>query len=124
MTWSFELNWTPGGDDPDALTPRSLLPWWMEDLSGLSIQGADPAPSEDTTMFDMDVPVQHPYTLLPLHFFAPPSQSGGGATGWRCTSCGRLNIQRNLCVQRCGSCSVSLPRGFPQPQPPVYQDVS
>ncbi|KAI1796785.1 hypothetical protein LXA43DRAFT_1089860 [Ganoderma leucocontextum] len=109
VTWSFELDWTPGGDDPDALTTLSLLPWWMEDPFGpQSVQGADPAPSGDATISDnMDMSLQHPYTLLPLHFFAPPSQSGGGATGWRCMSCGRLNVQRNLCVQRCGSCSTS-----------------
>lgn len=115
MTWSFELNWTPGGDDPDALTVPSLLPWWMDDPSGPPTEGADPGPSEDVTMSDdnMDMSLRHPYTLLPLHFFAPPSQTGGGATGWRCTSCGKLNVQRNLCIQRCGSCSVSSSRDFP-----------
>ncbi|PIL24864.1 hypothetical protein GSI_12751 [Ganoderma sinense ZZ0214-1] len=61
MTWSFELNWTPGGDDPDALTVPSWLPWWMEDPSGPSTRGADHGPSEDVAMSNnMNISVQHP----------------------------------------------------------------
>ncbi|KAM5532210.1 hypothetical protein V8D89_014110 [Ganoderma adspersum] len=113
MTWSFELNWTPGGDDPDALTAPSLLPWWMDDPSGPPAQGADPGSSEDVTMSGkMDMSLRHPYTLLPLHFFAPPSQTGGGATGWRCTSCGRLNVQRNLHREHVETSSSEGPEGL------------
>lgn len=92
----------------------------MEDPSTRS---TDPAPSEHVTMSDINASLQHPYTLLPLHFFAPPSQLGDGMTGWRCTSCGRLNVQRNWCVQRCGSCSVSLAPGFPLSRPCTCQNV-
>ncbi|TBU22911.1 hypothetical protein BD311DRAFT_675047 [Dichomitus squalens] len=111
MSWTLDLDWTPGGEDPDALVASNCLPWWMQDHSKASEHDVDPMRSEpgETILIDNSgVPLQHPYTLLPLHFLAPSSRMGGDIKGWHCGTCGRLNVQHNLCTQRCGSCSVSL----------------
>ncbi|KAI0364706.1 hypothetical protein BV20DRAFT_974084 [Pilatotrama ljubarskyi] len=107
--WHFRFEWTPGGEDVDCVTGPDSTPWWM--TAGYAPQSLDP--SQGTP----GVTVQHPYTLLPLRFFAPPAQivcadaDVKAWRGWHCTSCGKLNVQRNLCYQKCNCCSV--PNGLP-----------
>ncbi|KAI0630531.1 hypothetical protein C8Q77DRAFT_1133607 [Trametes polyzona] len=111
-TWRFRFEWTPGGEDPDAVAVLHAVPWWrgIPDAPSAAANGVNSQPDQCT-------PIQHPYTLLPLHFLATPAQhictDADVRTwlGWHCTTCGRLNLQVNLCLQKCGSCST--PNGLP-----------
>ncbi|KAI0766094.1 hypothetical protein BD413DRAFT_154795 [Trametes elegans] len=109
-TWRFRFEWVPGGEDLNATTTPSSKPWWVDPaIDARRMTGAD---SEEA-----GTPLLHPYTLLPLPFLATPAQSVcsdadvKAPRGWHCTSCGRLNLQQNLCYQRCGSCLT--PNGLP-----------
>ncbi|KAI0330954.1 hypothetical protein GY45DRAFT_1249860 [Cubamyces sp. BRFM 1775] len=77
--WRFRFVWTPGGDSPDPSAAPCGTPWWME--TSAAATSAPIAP-------------MHPYTLLPLQFFAPPALLV-------CTE-----ADRNLCFQMCSSCST------------------
>ncbi|KAI0672183.1 hypothetical protein C8Q78DRAFT_1077739 [Trametes maxima] len=105
-TWRFRLEWTPGGEGEDADTTNSTLPvpWWMEAS----------APSLPSARQIIEIePLLHPYTLLPLHLLSPPEQivcsdaDVQAPRGWHCLSCGKLNLQQNLCYQKCDCCSAS-----------------
>ncbi|KAJ8473232.1 hypothetical protein ONZ51_g7993 [Trametes cubensis] len=93
-SWRFRFEWTPGGDNPDPSASPCNTPWWME-ASAMS------TPSPTAPM--------HPYTLLPLQFYAPPAllvcteADVVAWKGWHCNNCGLLNMQRNLCFQKCSS---------------------
>ncbi|KAL7280690.1 hypothetical protein ACG7TL_005629 [Trametes sanguinea] len=100
-TWTFLFVWTPGGEQLDPAAVIDTRPWWMPDATppGMaSIPGADATP-----------PLL-PYTLLPLQYLTVPTLNVCAdadvklAPGWHCTSCGRINVQRNLCSQMCASC--------------------
>ncbi|KAI0649796.1 hypothetical protein C8Q79DRAFT_940800 [Trametes meyenii] len=100
-TWRFQLEWTPGGEDADLTTSPLPTPWWMETA----------APSLSSV--HQVEPLLLPHTLLPLHFLAPPEQyvcsdaDVKAPRGWHCASCGKLNLQQNLCYQKCNRCSAS-----------------
>ncbi|KAH9884815.1 hypothetical protein C8Q73DRAFT_718989 [Cubamyces lactineus] len=95
--WRFRFKWISGGDSPDPSATPCNTPWWME--ASAAWTSAPTAP-------------MHPYTLLPLQFFAPPAllvcteADVVAWKGWHCKSCGMLNMQRNLCFQRCDGCSM------------------
>ncbi|KAH9847311.1 hypothetical protein C2E23DRAFT_849217 [Lenzites betulinus] len=105
-TWRFRFQWIPGGEVTDPVALASPNPWWMSPSPG-ALPLETGGPTEDTA------PLQHPYSLLPLHFLAAPAQfvctDADVKTwrGWHCTSCGRLNLQQNLCLQKCAGCSMS-----------------
>ena len=97
VTWHFKLRWIPGGENaPEDQQPTH--PWWRH-------PAAPP-------VAELDEP--SPYSLLPLHM-----QSEFGKTfedtvsseiiikkGWHCTMCGRINVQRLMCFQKCEICQV------------------
>ncbi|EIW58165.1 uncharacterized protein TRAVEDRAFT_47339 [Trametes versicolor FP-101664 SS1] len=82
-TWHFRFEWTPGGEDPDSIVAPQAQPWWQVATT-----------DHERTNGDGAMPLQHSYTLLPLHFLAPPAQIV-------CTDAD------NLCFQRCGTCSTA-----------------
>ncbi|TCD68030.1 hypothetical protein EIP91_011641 [Steccherinum ochraceum] len=98
VCWKFELEWVPGGDSLDFSKLPSPTPWWLP-----------------RTGDDHAVPT-HPYTLLPGYFTAARAPDGSPIPvtspvaltrkGWHCTGCGKLNVQRFLCVQRCDQCKM------------------
>ncbi|KZT69240.1 hypothetical protein DAEQUDRAFT_269309 [Daedalea quercina L-15889] len=100
----MRLEWTPGGDSADPTIEPPLTPWWVEP-DGSSTNGVD---SEI---------VLHPYSFLPLHILAVSAFSkrdreigvseATSVDGWHCQQCGKLNVQRNLRLQRCSDCAVS-----------------
>ncbi|KAI0358137.1 hypothetical protein OH77DRAFT_1518859 [Trametes cingulata] len=108
-TWRFRFDWTPGGEDLESASDPSSTPWWMTP--------SPPHPLLHPTHGLGTVSMQHPFTLLPLRFYAPPEQivctdaDVKAWRGWHCTCCGKLNLQRNLCYQKCDSCSA--PNGLP-----------
>lgn len=98
VVWTFQLEWTPGGDDPEDPIPPDSQPWWA------TTPEAHPDSEAGAVM-------EVPYTLLPLYLHAPHCASAISpaevpCTGWHCRQCGRLNVQRNLSFQRCAKCSV------------------
>ncbi|KAI8985756.1 hypothetical protein BD414DRAFT_64609 [Trametes punicea] len=101
-TWHFQFEWTPGGEHLDDVATSYASPWWM----------GDPEMCAEVEHGTNAVIPLHSYALLPLSFFAPPAQVVYNDSevhawrGWHCTSCGRLNLQRNLCYQTCGTCST------------------
>ena len=59
---TFHLEWTPGGDNPQLAATTEAKPWW-----------ASPSPDHPPTLENgPSIPLQYPYTLIPLRFFAPP----------------------------------------------------
>lgn len=104
-TWIFDFEWTPGGEDADALLARSMIPWWMKKPE-LSAQFGESASEATESLIAEGARLGHGFTLLPLHFLAS-SQTGDEVRGWHCKACGKINVQRNLCIQHCSSCSVS-----------------
>ncbi|EKM50059.1 uncharacterized protein PHACADRAFT_264561 [Phanerochaete carnosa HHB-10118-sp] len=98
VTWHFKLRWVPGGENaPEDQQPT--YPWWQN-------SAALPAA-------EMDEP--SPHSLLPMHLrseFDKPSFEATVASelvikkGWHCVQCGRLNVQRLLCFQKCETCQA------------------
>ncbi|KAH9926934.1 uncharacterized protein B0H18DRAFT_1004572 [Fomitopsis serialis] len=100
----IRLEWTPGGDSADPIVEPPLTPWWIEpDGSGT-----------DSHNVDSEM-VLHPYSFLPLHIlamsaFTDKDRAIGvsevtSVEGWHCQQCGKLNVQRNLRLQRCSDCA-------------------
>ncbi|GJE93213.1 Zn(II)2Cys6 transcription factor [Phanerochaete sordida] len=96
VNWHFKLRWVPGGENA-AEDQQPSHPWWRH-------PSASP-------VADMDEP--SPYSLLPMHLrsqFDKPSFEPTVASeviiskGWHCVKCGRLNVQRLLCFQKCETC--------------------
>ncbi|KAI0793748.1 hypothetical protein C8Q74DRAFT_529940 [Fomes fomentarius] len=106
-TWIFDFEWTPGGEDADAPLAGSMIPWWMTkpELSAKFGESASEA-TEATESTAEGAQLGHGFTLLPLHFLAS-SQFGDEIRGWHCKACGKINVQRNLCIQHCSACSTS-----------------
>ncbi|KAI9060937.1 hypothetical protein FKP32DRAFT_1594935 [Trametes sanguinea] len=101
-TWKFSFAWAPGGELLDGTAPNTT-PWWMPSTT----------PSDIGPISDVDAPSPLlQYTLLPLQYLAPPTLNVCAdadvklGPGWHCENCGRINVQRNLCVQSCASCST------------------
>ena len=84
---------------------QPLHPWWQ----------APPAPDAPKP-----IDLTSPYSLLPMHLHAEPEKEEDSVAsevhtrkGWHCRKCGRLNAQRLLCMQNCGTCEVRCTRVLP-----------
>lgn len=96
--WQFKLRWIPGGENmPEDQQPTH--PWWQS--------------KSQHSVSDQQTPT--PYSLLPMHLrsdFADPTSQITVASevytrkGWHCLKCGKLNVQRLLCFQKCDKCQV------------------
>ncbi|KAI0741332.1 hypothetical protein C8Q80DRAFT_129408 [Daedaleopsis nitida] len=104
--WTFAFEWTPGGEDPHASSTTKPVPWWIKD-SEASDDNRSAYAEERRKRPVGGTPLRHAFTLLPSHLIEPTSQFGASVQGWYCTKCCRINAQRNLCLQRCASCSTS-----------------
>ena len=93
--WTFELEWMPGGEDPEGHVTLGSTPWWCSSPSILS-----------TAEHTAPVPSEHGCTILPFRFYSPLTLANGEVKGWHCKTCGRLNAQRNFCFQKCAACAV------------------
>ncbi|KAH8104115.1 hypothetical protein BXZ70DRAFT_1005661 [Cristinia sonorae] len=110
VCWKFVFEWIPGGESLDPERPSALKPWWTGPLPTTMNAEAVKSEEEDTV-------ICHPYTLLPPYFTVAQTPDGTPLPlcspnaltrkGWHCLSCGKLNVQRMLCVQDCGYCKAS-----------------
>ncbi|KAI0792200.1 hypothetical protein C8Q75DRAFT_624563 [Abortiporus biennis] len=97
VRWSFTFEWIPGKEcSPD----KTILPPWWIPQNDISSQ---PAPdSEDAQRF----------SLLPDHLIVNNDGKIGTVAevgmrkGWYCPRCGKLNVQKHLCFQKCSKCST------------------
>ncbi|KIP07421.1 hypothetical protein PHLGIDRAFT_420395 [Phlebiopsis gigantea 11061_1 CR5-6] len=99
-TWRFKLRWIPGGENVPEGQQQPLHPWWQ-------------APPSLDAPKPIDTP--SPYSLLPMHLHNEPEKPDDDdqfasevhtRKGWHCRKCGRLNVQRLLGAQKCGTCET------------------
>ncbi|KAI0343310.1 hypothetical protein BDW22DRAFT_1356923 [Trametopsis cervina] len=96
VRWHYRFEWIPGGDAIPEGTDQPTRPWWSPNIVS----------EEEPTL----------YSLLPMHLSSDFARFGGhhvpmssevnNRLGWHCASCGRLNVQRQLCFQQCSSCGT------------------
>lgn len=109
-SWQFIFEWVAGGESWDLMPSPKVSPWWLSEPSAASLPECGFEDAEEA------VALAHPFSLLPSYFTIPrtlegkaiPISSSTALTrkGWRCGGCGKLNVQRLLCVQKCDKCEV------------------
>ncbi|CAL1714543.1 unnamed protein product [Somion occarium] len=100
VRWTFRFEWIRGGE-LDYTLPQPSNPWWMPQT---------PTSEDDTA-------IMHPFTILPSQFTLTPVRNSVDDSlvavsepvtrkGWHCGGCGRLNVQRHFCFERCPTCAA------------------